>query len=110
MPQALRAVALLEFLVAATWAGIIAANVFQRVAHRLLMGMAAVWTVHMAVIVIVVVVVMVVIMVAIGAMYMGLLVHLGISGIKSPGIISPSRSIRTLRPKNNPVLSLPSRR
>lgn len=106
MPQALRAVALLEFLVAATWAGIIAANVFQRVAHRLLMGMAAVWTVHMAVIV----VVMVVIMVAIGAMYMGLLVHLGISGIKSPGIISPSRSIRTLRPKNNPVLSLPSRR
>lgn len=108
MPQALRAVALLEFLVAATWAGIIAANVFQRVAHRLLMGMAAVWTVHMAVIVIVVV--MVVIMVAIGAMYMGLLVHLGISGIKSPGIISPSRSIRTLRPKNNPVLSLPSRR
>lgn len=109
MPQALRAVALLEFLVAATWAGIIAANVFQRVAHRLLMGMAAVWTVHMAVIV-VVMVVMVVIMVAIGAMYMGLLVHLGISGIKSPGIISPSRSIRTLRPKNNPVLSLPSRR
>lgn len=106
MPQALRAVALLEFLVAAAWAGIIAANVFQRVAHRLLMGMAAVWTVHMAVIV----VVMVVVMVAIRAMYMGLLVHLGISGIKSPGIISPSRSIRTLRPKNNPVLSLPSRR
>ena len=106
MPQGLRAVALLEFLVAATWAGIIAANVFQRVTHRLLMGMAAVWTVHMAVIV----VVMIVIMVAIRAMYMGLLVHLGISGIKSPGIISPSRSIRTLRPKNNPVLSLPSRR
>ena len=106
MHEALRAVAFLEFLVAAAWAGIIAANVLQGVAHRLLMGMAAVGTVHMAVIV----VMMVVVVIAIRAMYMGLLVHLGISGIKSPGIISPSRSIRTLRPKNNPVLSLPSRR
>jgi hypothetical protein len=72
----LRAVALLEFLVTATWARIVAANVLQGVTHRFLMGMAAVRTVDMAVLVVVVGVAMiVVIVVAIGAMHMGLLVH-----------------------------------
>jgi hypothetical protein len=70
----LRAVALLEFLVAAAWARIVAANVLQGVAHRLLMGMAAVRTMDMAMLVVVMGMV-IVIVVAIGAMHMGLLVH-----------------------------------
>ncbi|OUM73110.1 hypothetical protein AUC60_15525 [Pseudomonas caspiana] len=68
--------ALLELLVAATWARIVAANVLQRVTHRFLMGMAAIRTVDMAMLVVVVGVAMiVVIVIAIGAMHMGLLVH-----------------------------------
>ncbi|ERO61922.1 hypothetical protein P308_06610 [Pseudomonas piscis] len=61
--------ALLELLVAATWAGIVAADVFQRVAHRLLVAMVAMRAVDMAM------VVMVVIVVAVRAMDMGLLGH-----------------------------------
>lgn len=74
----LRAVALLKLLVAATWARIVAANVLQRVTHRFLMGMAAVRTVDMAMLVVVVgvaMIVVIVIVIAIGAMHMGLLVH-----------------------------------
>ena len=70
----LRAVALLEFLVAAAWARIVATNVLQSVTHRLLMSMAAVWTMDMAMLVVVMGMV-IVIVVAIGAMHMGLLVH-----------------------------------
>jgi hypothetical protein len=90
----LRAVAFLEFLVAAAWARVVAANVFQGVAHGLLVRMAAVRAMDMAMLMIVMV--MIVIVVAIRAMHMGLLVHRGYSGIKSPGIISPLRPIRTL--------------
>jgi hypothetical protein len=70
-------VALLEFFLAAAWARIVAANVLQRVAHWLLMSVAAVRAVDMAVIVAVVVVVImvIVIVVAVRTMDMGLLSH-----------------------------------
>jgi hypothetical protein len=70
-------VALLEFFLAAAWARIVAANVLQRVAHRLLMSVAAVRAVDMAVIVAVVVimVIVIVIVVAVRTMDMGLLSH-----------------------------------
>ena len=77
--------ALLEFLRAAAWARIVATDVFQRIAHRLLVSVAAVRAVDMAVVVILVIV----IVVAVGTMDMGLLSHRCRSGIKSPGIISP---------------------
>ncbi len=81
----LRPVALLEFLLAAAWARIIAADVLQRIAHGLLVSVAAVRAVDMAVVVIMVIV----IVVAVRTMDMGLLSHRCRSGIKSPGIISP---------------------
>jgi hypothetical protein len=65
-------VALLEFLLAATRARVVAADVFQRIANRLLMAVIAMRAVHMAVVVIVV---MIVSVVAVGAMNMGLLSH-----------------------------------
>ena len=77
--------ALLEFLLAAARARIIATHVLQGVAHGLLVSMAAVRAVDMAVVVIV----MIVIVVAVRTMDMGLLSHRCRSGIKSPGIISP---------------------
>ncbi|GFM85186.1 hypothetical protein PSCICO_05850 [Pseudomonas cichorii] len=86
MLSASRAVALLEFLVAAAWARIVAANVLQGVAHRLLVSVTAVRAVDMAVLVVVMIMVMIVI--AIRAMHMGLLVHRGYSAIKSARIIS----------------------
>ncbi len=101
------AVALLEFFLAAAGARVVTADIFQRVAHRLLGRMVAVRTVHMAVVVIVV---MVVIMIAIRAVNVGLLGHLGYSGTKSPGIISPLRDKCRSRVKNNPVRRVPSRR
>lgn len=71
--------ALLEFFLAAAWARIVAANVLQRVAHWLLMSVAAVRAVDMAVIVAVIVAVVVimviVIVVAVRTMDMGLLSH-----------------------------------
>lgn len=67
------AVAFLEFLVAAAWAWIVTADVFQRIAHWLLMSVTAVRAMYVTVLV--VVMVMVVIMVAIRAMNMGVLVH-----------------------------------
>ncbi|MNF50530.1 hypothetical protein D3C84_318300 [compost metagenome] len=82
------AVALLELLAVATWARVVAADVFQRVAYRLLVSVAAMGAVYMAMVVIMVVV-MVMIVVAVRAMDMRLLGHRGYSGIKSPGIISP---------------------
>ena len=99
-------VALLEFLRAAAWARVVATNVFQGVAHRLLVSVAAVRAVDMAVVVIMVIV----IVVAVRTMDMGLLSHRCRSGIKSPGIISPLWSTRTSLPMNNPVFSSPSSR
>ena len=69
--QVSSAVALLEFLLAAARAWIVAANVFQGVAHRLLVSVAAVRAVDMAVVVIMVIV----IVVAVRTMDMGLLSH-----------------------------------
>ena len=69
--------AFLEFLAAAARAGVVAANVFQGVAHRLLVSVTAMGTVDMAMVVIMRVVVMIV--VAVGAMDMGLLGHAGIT-------------------------------
>ena len=99
-------VALLEFLRAAAWARVVATNVFQGVAHRLLVSVAAVRAVDMAVVVIMVIV----IVVAVRTMDMGLLSHRCRSGIKSPGIISPLWATCTSLPMNNPVFSSPSRR
>lgn len=111
MLDALRAVAFLEFLVAAAWARIVTANVFQGVAYRLLVSMTAVRAMNVAVLVVVMLMgVIVMTMVAIWAMHVFLLGHRGYSGIKSPGIISPSRPIRTLCRNKKPVFSLPSRR
>ena len=87
MLRASRAVAFLEFLVAAAWARIVATNVLQGIAHRLLVSVAAVRAVDMAMLVIV----MVMIVVAIRAMDMGLLVHRGYSVIESARIISQMR-------------------
>ncbi|BAV73330.1 repressor protein c2 [Pseudomonas chlororaphis subsp. aurantiaca] len=98
--------ALLEFLAAAAWARVVAADIFQGVAHRLLVSVVAMRTVNMAVVVIVVIM----IVVAVRAMDMGLLGHRGCSGIKSAGIISPLRARCTSWPMNNPVSSNPSRR
>lgn len=81
----LRAMALLELLFAAAWARIVAANILQGVAHRFLVGVAAVRAVDMTMVVIMVIV----IVVAVRTVDMGLLSHRCCSGIKSPGIISP---------------------
>ena len=90
------AVALLEFLAIAAWARIVAAHVFQGVAHRLLVSVAAVRAVYMAMVVIMVVVMgMIVIVVAVWAMNVGLLGHRVYSGIKSAGIITPLRATCT---------------
>jgi hypothetical protein len=83
------AVALLEFLAVAAWARVVAADVFQGVAHRFLVGVAAVRAVDMAMVVIMMVVMIVV---AVRAMDMGLLGHRGHSGVRSAGIITPLRS------------------
>ena len=71
MLRASRAVAFLEFLVAAAWARIVATNVLQGIAHRLLVSVAAVRAVDMAMLVIV----MVMIVVAIRAVHVGLVAH-----------------------------------
>jgi hypothetical protein len=63
------AVAFLELLLAAARAGIVAAYVLQRVAHRLLVAVVAVRTVHMTM------VVMIVVMVAVWAVDVGLVAH-----------------------------------
>lgn len=68
------AVALLELLVAAARAGIVATYVLQGVAHRLLGFVVAVRAVNVAVVMIVV---MIMVVVAVWAMNMGLLGHLG---------------------------------
>ena len=65
------AVALLEFFAAAAWARVVAANVFQFIAHRLVRGVAAIWAVHVAVIMRV----MIMIVVTVWAMNVGLLGH-----------------------------------
>ncbi len=73
--------ALLEFLAAAAWARVVAANVFQCVAYRLLVGVVAVRAVNMAMVVIV----MVMIVVAVRAMDMRLLGHCGLLRDKIAG-------------------------
>jgi hypothetical protein len=67
-------VALLELLVAAARAWVVATDVLQGIAHWLLGGVVAVRAVNMAV----VMVVMIMIVVAVGAMNMGLLGHCGL--------------------------------
>lgn len=72
------AVAFLELFAAAARARVVAANVFQGIAHRLLVSVTAIWTVDMAVVMIRLVVV-VMIVVAVRAMDMGLLGHAGVT-------------------------------
>lgn len=76
-------VAFLEFLLTAAWAGIVAANVFQGVAHRLLVSMVAVRAMHVTVVMIMLVIVLGV--VAVGAVYVGLLVHVRLLGNEIAG-------------------------
>jgi hypothetical protein len=76
----LGAVALLEFFQAAAWARVIAANIFQRVAHRRFMGVAAVWAMHVALVVGMLMVVSVVVL-AIWAVDVGFLLHGVYSGM-----------------------------
>ena len=73
------AVALLEFFAAAARARIVAADVFQFIAHRLLRGVAAIWAMHVAVVVVMGVSMMIMIVVAVGAMNVGLLGHYSIT-------------------------------
>jgi hypothetical protein len=87
-------VALLEFLAIAARARIVATDVLQGVAHRLLVGVAAIRAVDMAMVVIMVIV-LIMIVIAVGAMNMGLLGHQVYSGIKSAGIITPLRAMCT---------------
>lgn len=68
----------LEFLLAAARAGVVTTDILQRVAHRLLMAVVAMWAVHVAMIVVVVVV-------AVRAMDMGLLVHKYLLGNEMAG-------------------------
>ncbi|GAA0275507.1 hypothetical protein GCM10009086_34490 [Pseudomonas rhodesiae] len=65
--------ALLEFFLTAARARIVATNVLQGIAHRLLVSVAAVRAVDMAVVVIMMIVI--VIVVAVRTMDMGLLSH-----------------------------------
>ena len=94
--------ALLEFFLAAAWAWIVAADIFQRIAHRILMAVVAVGSVHMAVIV-VMLMVMLMVMVAVRAMDMGFVGHCSYSGMKLPGMISPERDRCTLRVNHEPA-------
>lgn len=66
-------VAFLEFLLATAWAGVVATDIFQGVAHRLLVSMVAVWAMHVTVVMIMLMIGLGV--VAVGTVYVGLLVH-----------------------------------
>ena len=79
LASSLGAVAFLEFFLAAAGAGVIAANIFQWVAHRRLVGVAAVWAMHMALVVAVLMLVVMVVL-AIGAVNVGFLLHGAYSG------------------------------
>ena len=72
-PRRSGAVALLEFFLASARAGVIAANLFERITYWLLRTVIAVRAVHM--------VIMIVVMIAVGAMYVGLLGHRSHSGM-----------------------------
>jgi len=71
-------VAFLEFLLAAAWAGIVAANVFQGVLRRLLVAVIAVRAMHVAVIMVMSVIMVVI---AIRAVDVFLLGHASYSGM-----------------------------
>ena len=71
--------ALLEFLLAAARARVVATDVLEGIAHRLLGSVVAVRAVNMAVIMLVLMAVVIMIMIAVRAMNMGLLGHLGYS-------------------------------
>ena len=74
------AVALLEFFAAAAWARIVAANVFQFVAHGLLGRVAAMRAMYVTVVVVVMgVIMLLMIVVAVRAMNVGLLGHYSIT-------------------------------
>ncbi|GAB6387069.1 hypothetical protein STUTZSP0542_06080 [Stutzerimonas marianensis] len=99
-------VALLEFLGAAAWTGVVATDALQGIAHGIV-PMIAMRTMDM----VGVAMLMLVVMVAIGAVHMWLLVHrCRYSGIKLPGIISPLVEMCTPRPSIRPVFSSPSSR
>lgn len=71
---------LLEFLLAATWTGVIAANVFQGVTYRFLVAVIAMRAMHVAVVVIMAMAVIVVV-VTVWAVDVFVLGHGGYSGM-----------------------------
>src|SRR5690606_26039137 len=73
-------VAFLEFLLTAARARVVAADVLQGVAHRLLVSMVAVRAVHVSVIMMIVLG-----MVAVGTVYVGVLVHVRLLGNEIAG-------------------------
>jgi hypothetical protein len=73
-------VALLEFFLATAGAGIVAADVFQRVARRFLMVVVAVWAMHVTMVVAMVVVVRMIV-IAVGAVDVRFLLHGAYSGM-----------------------------
>ena len=74
--------ALFEFLQAAARARVIAAHVFERVAHWLFVGVAATWAMHVAVVVAVrVAVIVLMIVLAIWAVNVWFLLHGAYSGM-----------------------------
>ena len=69
------AVAFFEFFAAATRARVVAANVFQFVAHRLLRRMATVRAMYVTVVVVMGMIMVIMVVVAVRAMNVGLLGH-----------------------------------
>jgi hypothetical protein len=78
-------VAFLEFLLTAAGAGVIAPDVFQGIARRLLVSMVAVRAMHVTVVMVMVMVMVMLGVVAIGAVYVGLLVHVRLLGNEIAG-------------------------
>ncbi len=95
--------ALLEFFFATARAWVVAANVLQGVAHRLLVAVVAVRAVHMAMVVIVVVIMIVV---AVRAMDMGLLSHCGSLRVEIAGhYLTTARQVQA-SPDDQPGIEL----
>ena len=79
LASSLGAVAFLEFFLAAAWARVVTANIFQCVTHRLDVGVAAVGAMYVT-LVVAVLMLLVVVVLAIGAVDVGFLLHGAYSG------------------------------
>lgn len=95
--------ALFEFFLAAAGARIIAADVFQGVAHGLLWCVAAIWAVDVSVLVIVVL--MIVVVGAVRAVNVGFLVHQGLSGIIGANYLANTCPVHAFKPELSAILA-----